>query len=622
LIGQVWAWHERCVAFKAILSILAIKLIVLMSTPRFFILLVVLVIPTLSVQAQKVKYKDIYVWLSNKQYSEAEPFLKRYLKENDDNPNAFLYMGFTYENKALKNDVLKESKATLYNLDSALFYLDKAYKTITEKELKRNAEYYESFKRRDFRVGTEGIKLSDVQFTIETKQQELKERIDKVKLINYYFLTSDTLYKKSQQLFASIKSQFKTSKSLFLQADKPTIEALEKLSERFDSCTKAFDIYKTNIQGLGKTGYNQEIDLKEIQEIAKDGLSTVDFHDNKLSLWDYKIFADKSIKQIKQDIMPLREELVGFDININKLRTKLGNDSVSVHSDLEKLQSAYPFEKLQKYDADPLPSHVFHIKVAELAYRSLLAEHKPYRDSADVHLKVRLAKAELNAIKALDSLSAHITIDMVDRAAVDYSHFIANTYSSVAVLKSYVKGLQDYSQRDRSLKEFEVAFRQAGTRWLLIGTDSVALVLNPGVRYTHQPLSVVQEKFTSGLVYKDTANVSGYFYSITPSRKPDIGITFPIEKPFYTASKLSKAKSFIVSDPAGQIFFVVLYSENRLKDKVPVTVAKIYRSDGLAWSSNLLLASYPTSAIFGNGELIVSLVEGTNVIIDKNGKMK
>ena len=39
---------------------------------------------------QKIKYKDIFGLLNTKRYEEAEPFLKRYLKETDDNPNAFL----------------------------------------------------------------------------------------------------------------------------------------------------------------------------------------------------------------------------------------------------------------------------------------------------------------------------------------------------------------------------------------------------------------------------------------------------------------------------------------------------------------------------------------------------
>ncbi|HEY0769095.1 MAG TPA: hypothetical protein VGD31_02085, partial [Sphingobacteriaceae bacterium] len=61
---------------------------------------------------QKVKYKDIFQLLSSKQYEQAEPFLKRYLKDGDES-SAFLYMGIIYQEKATKTDVLKQTPSVL-----------------------------------------------------------------------------------------------------------------------------------------------------------------------------------------------------------------------------------------------------------------------------------------------------------------------------------------------------------------------------------------------------------------------------------------------------------------------------------------------------------------------------
>ena len=57
-----------------------------------FLILFLLFGPLCSAQ-KKIKYKDIFGLLNVKQYEQAEPFLKSYLKENDDNPNAYLFMG-------------------------------------------------------------------------------------------------------------------------------------------------------------------------------------------------------------------------------------------------------------------------------------------------------------------------------------------------------------------------------------------------------------------------------------------------------------------------------------------------------------------------------------------------
>ena len=47
----------------------------------------------------------------------------------------------------------------------------------------------------------------------------LRERIDRVKMVKHYFSLADTLYKRSTQLFTSIKNKYPEEKSLYLRAD-------------------------------------------------------------------------------------------------------------------------------------------------------------------------------------------------------------------------------------------------------------------------------------------------------------------------------------------------------------------------------------------------------------------
>ncbi|MDQ2657047.1 MAG: hypothetical protein M3Y60_06470, partial [Bacteroidota bacterium] len=107
---------------------------------------------------QKVKYKDIYALLSTKQFEQAEPFLKRYLRETTDNPNAYLFMGNIYQEKSSNNDILKQTALCVANMDSAIFFYDKAYKTIDDREVRKNKEYYQNYNRRDLRTGEFGVK--------------------------------------------------------------------------------------------------------------------------------------------------------------------------------------------------------------------------------------------------------------------------------------------------------------------------------------------------------------------------------------------------------------------------------------------------------------------------------
>jgi len=133
--------------------------------------------------SQKVKYKDLVLLLNSKQYEVAEPHLKRYLKSEDDNPHAYLFMGIVFQEKSLVNDLLKYTPTLLANSDSALLFFDRAYSSITEKEIKRHNEYYEEmYSRRDPRTGDFVVKFSDVRLDLETRGKNIKERREKPKV--------------------------------------------------------------------------------------------------------------------------------------------------------------------------------------------------------------------------------------------------------------------------------------------------------------------------------------------------------------------------------------------------------------------------------------------------------
>jgi len=107
------------------------------------------------------------------------------------------------------------------------------------------------------------------------------------------------------------------------------VNLLRGLSSVFDSSVMMFDKYKAVSKELGKTGFNQIIALQEITDLKKDGSGMADFMKDNLKLWNYKRWADQSIDIITKEINPMRDNLVTYDIEINKLRDKLKTDSVS-----------------------------------------------------------------------------------------------------------------------------------------------------------------------------------------------------------------------------------------------------------------------------------------------------
>jgi hypothetical protein len=589
--------------------------------PIFLLFLIVAILPA---TAQKVKYKDIYALLSTKQYDQAEPFLKTYLKDNLDNPNAYLFMGTIYHEKVAGDDILTQTDRAIQHMDSAILYYDKAQKLLTDKEIKKNKEYYESYNKRDLSTGEFGVKLDYVQFDIEKRITALKEQIDKIKMVKYYFTSAESLYKRSQDVFLVIQQGYPGYRELYLRADEATIKSLSALALRFDSCTKAFENYKVSLSNYGKTRYNQKWNIQDIENFKNDGKETADFYKDDVRVWDYKTFANATLRIIDKDVKPVQESLVKHDMEINKFKATLEKDTVSVKGDLARLTQGTVGDQLKKFDASPLPLDIFALKIADLAYKSTLIENRKAHKSDDIHLRLTAVQDEIKYLNRVDSAATRLSNRNLDEDIINYQNFVNSTFTKGDILKSYVHSMKEHISHEMAAKNAELKLRTESMNWLVNGSDSIPLFQPVRETAKYKPLVVIQDKYTAGLTFSDSVSGTGYFYNIPPSHKPDIKVMFAIDKLNLREKKLASIHSFVTADPAAQIFFAVIYLERPDKaGKYPATVAKIYKSDGLSWSSNFAFDFVPTEINFipDTGELVVKSIGDAIARVDKNGKL-
>jgi hypothetical protein len=577
--------------------------------------------------SQKIKYKDLFVLLNAKQYDQAEPFLKKYLVENDDNPNAHLYMGMILQDRSVKKDILKETEQVKILSDSAVLYLNLAHQGITEKELKRNDEYYQSFARRDLRTGEFGVNLSDVHLDIEKRVQSLKERTDRILTAKTQIILAERYYQRSETRFKEIQSAFPAEKEFLLRSDEALLTKLHLVASAYDSAAVAFSAYKNVLGTLGKTGYNQSLNVREVKQFHTDGGGMANFYVETIDVWDYRKWAMASIDIIKKEVEPLRNKLVSYDIEINKLREKVRTDSVEVTKEIAALQERLKDNPVARFDPAPMPLQLFRMKLAELTYASNHIINRKARDSSDLVLKMDALKAEVRDIRKVDSVAMKLEQSPIDEEALNYAHFVTNAYGTTLVLKSLIKATREFA--DHELRKKESSYKRAmkAMDWLVVDLDSVPLTMVRSRKYSHSPLVIQAENFTSGLKYGADSVANGYFYTITRSRIPDIKVTFAVDKTNFQRRNLPVIKGLGSKDQNGQVFFAAIYSETKADNKFPVTIAKIYRTDGLAWSSNYKLEFPPSELIFSadTGQLSVKIAspsgESKIVIIDKNGKL-
>lgn len=579
-----------------------------------------------SAYGQKVKYKDLFVLLNARQFDQAEPFLKKYLKDNDDNPNAHLFMGQIYQERSLKADVLKESGDCKRLADSAVFFYGLAFKGITEKEIKKNDEYYQSYSRRDLRTGEFGIKLSDIQLDLEKRIQTMKDRGAKVTQLNSQFVRIESAYAKTIKAFSEVQAAYPASREMLLQSDEKLVTNLHHLADLFDSTVHHFSQYKTTLTSMGKTGYNQSLSFQEIKDLKTNLGPLPDFYADDVKLHDFKKWALGTIEIIDRDVVPLRKELIAYDIEINKLAEKVRKDSVSVVGDMKGIEQKLTINPVAKFDPAPMPLEVFKMKLAELRYASLRVENKKLRDSSDLIVKVKALEREWKTIAAADSISGSLMQRNLDEEVANYQHFVTNAYGTMAVLKSLIKATHEYAIVEKSKREQAVKRAKASLDWLVIQNDSIPLIQGHEGKGNIRPL-LINDQLTIGLRYEQDTVATGYLYTITPSRVPDVKVSYPVDVISFAKRNLPVTKALSRSDSKGQVFYALIYSETKTGEKYPATIAKIYRTDGLSWSNNYQFDFLPSELIINTetGELSVKTTSASGenklVIVDKNGKL-
>jgi len=578
--------------------------------------------------SQKVKYKDLFILLNAKQYDQAEPFLKRYLKDNDDNPNAYLFMGNIYNDKSAKRDILLETDLMLQDMDSAVFFYHKAISGLTEKEVSKNEEYYEAYSRRDLRTGKFEIKLSDVKFDIEKKIQNSNDRKERIKTLILQYKGSEAAYEKVRKDFIAVQDSFPGIKEFYLRSNARLVEKLKKIALDYDAFLNSFNDYKATSKLLGKTGYNQVLDQSDIQDFKKDGTTSSDFTKDDLKIWDYKRWALFNLEIIEKEVAPLLETLISYDISINKLREKLIKDSISVAKDVTELMEKLLNSNLKKFDDDPLPMAVFGLKISELEYSSTVISNKPLKDSANVNLLLKCLELEFEALHKMDSLANLLSERHIEADEENYKHFVLNAYGSLAVLKSYIRTTREYAVREKLNKEKEWEATSQALKWIVDGSDSIPLFSEDlALHHKYKPIVIVDDDHTAGLVFADSV-ASGYFYTIVSSHLPDVKVRFPVDKRSFAMRNLSVTKGLSSHDGKGQVYFILLSSESKRDDKFPITLAKIYRSDGLAWSNNYSFDMLPSELLYKSdtGELLIKISnpagDSNVIVLDKNGKVQ
>ena len=586
---------------------------------------------TISSMAQKVKYKDLYPDLEARKFNKVEPLLKQFLadKKNQNHPNAHYQMGLITEANFLLQDIVADT-ATLFPLgEESLSFYKKSLTLITEKELKKHDEYYQSFYRRDLRTGDFGIKLSDVHLDIEKKIESIEGRMEAVKSFHLAVEELSTIEKRLLDAFNTLVTTSKSYGDYLLYSDLEAISQLGDIQAEFKAFNdKAAHTLKVGSQ-LEVVDYFQKISYQPIKEFEE--LTAIFPESNEeIVTWDFAEWAKAAKVSLNTEIFPLKEEILTLDQRLSKatLGFKSGNSvnfPVEVPADMSTT--------FQKYDPESIARRLLEARIRENTIRYLAdtAFNKELLDSTIIAQQVQVTDSVIWTLNDLKDLLSFDTKELSE-ANRYYDQYFAASFEGEKGIVRYQKKATAWA--DKLLVSWDTvrAFWDLRNNWGLMETDTVPLrtvdSTYTGNYATKGFLELTDNEIISWGVRKDS--LSGFVAKFGADRKLQWKSAFESLLIGETASYTFMSDTLAAGE--GAISFY-LFDETPLTAE-DLTVVHVSIDGQLAWAVNAVAHQVPQYTTFNEviGETTIFLYpqeayplpsgELGYIVIDKDGEIR
>jgi len=552
---------------------------------------------------QKVKYKDLFVLLNSKKYEQAKPFLEIFLAnpKTVDHPNGNYQMGLIFQDKLEHIDMLDETELYKTNADSAVYYFNKSIALITEKELKKNDQYYQAFNRRDLRTGKFRINISDVQLDIETRTNDLESARQNVSNLKEFYLDFTSSYIHADSLFVILKNKYGNNNNLLWKSGEEDQSIVDQISVLFDETRSGYNNYRRTLNKVKNSGYDQQIRMKEVEDLNRTDNSKINFKEQDILIYDYKSWGSGIKNDLINTINPLREKLISHDKALEELRIKVNQEVVEVWEELGALKNDPVSNELLAYDPDPLPVGIFNYKTEEINYLSGVHRYNldGSLDSLDVNFQIRLSQQLLENHRRFEFLSRALLSKNVVEEAEKYRHFINKNYGSVGELERFISGRTLFVQNQKDSLQIRLSYWEERNRWALSETDSIPLISISG--YTVDPSSVNYLPFWTGdSLTHDLVYSSGLMIAGDSLKGYNLGVDAKRNISFFNLVDLKLLDSLqghnqvaSYSDKSEDYFVTLYYNQNKLDNVYRSLMVKVSVEGLTRWIRDFSLPQTP-----------------------------
>lgn len=391
------------------------------------ITLILVLISTISVYAQKVKYKDLYPVIASRQYNDDILLtkLKAYKRLSPEEGNQYYQMGKLYYRRISKFDILKQLNGALQVADSGLYYFRKAKEVINEKEVKRKEDYYIEFLTSPQGTTRSAVTIEIVFKDIDYMVNKLKDFKSNIKKIHEHFNLAVDNYYAANEIFTEIYGTYDTFKEMCLLADDEYNATMMKMENHFVAAISNFDAYKEDIKKFPIEGYQQDYSLKSIDNYRLHGLTKANFLNDDIELWNYGEWYTNTLKYVEDEIDPLRAIIIEDEKALNKKLSRISNTSIPDESDY-RIESDVLL-LIKKYDPASFLVDIFKYKESKI---NLINSQILEIDSSDFQSRARSYSNTIihgrSSIKSLNKANKDISEHLVNRHKQFFNDYYDN----------------------------------------------------------------------------------------------------------------------------------------------------------------------------------------------------
>jgi len=385
-----------------------------------------------STEAQRIRYKNLFPILQSKDYKTAEPQLLKFLEENDDEANAYFYLGEIIISKLDTIEIFPSTQKFDSMANRAIEAYKKSISLVDDREVRKNDEYYAAYNRRDLRTGKFGIKKSDIHLDYENKIKEVNERKELIDELHELKKQSIQAYEKFTKIVEEFYGKYPDELAFVLRANSDDIEASKSVITDFEEFIDTYQKFINKLKSLNHPAYNPQI--KIIGIVNWQGLKPLktDFSDFSITIQDYAEYLNKQIDKVDSDVKPLKELLYKTNENFNEAIAK--NRKVKDSSNIQEMSIPKELKKsLDKFDKSDVILNLLNYK-KQKSQTGLLTNAELYpvlSDSSNVYQRANLVQEHQEMLSAQLELIEAVEENISERIIKDFQLFLEGFKPSI-----------------------------------------------------------------------------------------------------------------------------------------------------------------------------------------------